>query len=139
MSLKINIPVSERVLFVLSVLGSAVCGLLFGRLSGLAGLISGVIIGFFLPVSLIIVITGFIRIMRNSGNINLGSLNNLLLDGIKKPAVIWITSGSVIAISSGVFLGLRTGGSGIIVGSLGSFMIYYTLTIVFMRIIKKRF
>lgn len=51
--------------------------------------------------------------------------------------LVWLL-GAGIGVSTGVYLGLKNDGIGILVGAVASFMSYYFITLIILKIINRR-
>lgn len=134
MSLRLNNVISEKCLFSIAALSSVGCGFWFGRLAGISGLLSGLVVGFFLPISISIAIISILKFFRNIKSYEFA----VLVQKFKSPWSVWFVIGAGIGISTGVYLGLKNGGIGILVGALAGFMSYYFITLIILKIINRR-
>ena len=137
MSLKKNKLLSEKCLFGTAVLSSAGCGLWFGKIGGIPGFLSGLVLGFFIPVSILIVITSVVKVFRNFRNCGskFSNLKTGIMSGDSKELwFVWFTIGAGVGISTGVYLGLKIGIIGVIGGALAGFITYYFITLIVLKI-----
>lgn len=141
MPMRITNAISEKFLLSMATLSSVGCGFWFGRLAGISGLLAGLVLGFFLPISISIVITSIFKFFINIKTYEMKCLK-LQISGLfqkaKNPWFVWFVFGAVIGISTGVYLGLKFGEYGIVGGAAAGFISYYFISLIILKIIKGR-